>query len=114
MDNIKQILGESSFDKRERNVSAKELLKKVADFYDISVEDLMGPRRNKELVNPRQIAAYLLREELNLSFPKIGKELGGKDHTTIMHACNKVGRELKFNDIIKHEINSIKEKLFSY
>jgi len=114
IDNIKQVLGEASFNKQERSVSPRELLNKVADFYDISMEDLLGPRRNKELVNPRQVAAYLLREELSLSFPKIGKELGGKDHTTIMHACNKVGREIKFNDVVKHEINSIKEKLFSY
>ena len=112
LDNIKQALGESSFNKQERTVSAKELLKSVADFYDIALEDLLGQRRNKELVNPRQIAAYLLRENLHLSFPKIGRELGGKDHTTIMHACNKIGREIKFNDIVKHEINSIKEKLF--
>jgi len=64
------------------------------------------------LVYPRQICAYLLREELNLSFPKIGKELGGKDHTTIMHACNKIGQEIHKNDVTRHEINNIKDKLY--
>jgi len=114
LDNIKQILGETSPNRQERNVTTKEIIAKIAGFYDINVQELMGQKRNKELVVPRQIAAYIMREELSFSFPKIGKELGGKDHTTIMHACSKIEREIKFNDIIKHEINSIKESLFNY
>ncbi|HRY59964.1 MAG TPA: chromosomal replication initiator protein DnaA [Patescibacteria group bacterium] len=112
LDDVKGILCGSSFNDKQRNVSPKDLLRQVADFYDISVDEILGQKRNKELVYPRQILAYLLREELHLSFPKIGKELGGKDHTTIMHACSKISQELSSNDIIKHEINSIKERFF--
>lgn len=113
LDDVKRVLGGSSANDRQKNITSKEILKKVADFYDITVDQILGPRRNKELVYPRQVCAYILREELNYSFPKIGKELGGKDHTTIMHSCNKVGKEIQINEVLKHEINNIKEKLHS-
>ncbi len=113
LDDVKKILGRSVMDGRQKIVDPKELLKRVANYYDITLEQLLGTKRNKELVHPRQISAYLLREELSFSFPKIGKELGGKDHTTIMHACKKINKELQDNDIIKHEINNIKEKLYT-
>ncbi|MBI2448275.1 chromosomal replication initiator protein DnaA [Candidatus Microgenomates bacterium] len=113
MEDIKQILGEPIINGRQRILNPKDLLKKVSEHYEVSIEQLMGSRRNKELVYPRQISAYLLREELAMSFPRIGKELGGKDHTTIIHACNKIAKEIRSSDIIKHEINIIKEKLYS-
>jgi len=113
LEDAKNILGESIINKKQKIIAPKELLKEISDYFDISIEQLLGPRRNKELVYPRQISAYLLREELNLSFPKIGKELGGKDHTTIMHACKKIAKELQINEVIKHEINDIKEKLYN-
>jgi len=113
LDDVKRVLGEPSGPDRQKNITTKEILKKIADFYDITVDQILGQRRNKELVYPRQICAYVLREELNYSFPKIGKELGGKDHTTIMHACSKINRELQINEVLKHELNSIKEKLYS-
>ncbi len=112
LEDMKMVLGESMINGRQRAINPHELLKRVADYYEITIEQLLGPRRNKELVYPRQICAYLLREELNLSFPKIGKELGGKDHTTIMHACNKIGQEIHKNDVTRHEINNIKDKLY--
>jgi len=111
LDDVKRVLGGSSANDRQKNITSKEILKKIADFYDITTEQILGPRRNKELVYPRQICAYILREELNYSFPKIGKELGGKDHTTIMHSCNKINKEMQINEVLKHEINGIKERL---
>jgi chromosomal replication initiator protein len=113
LDDVKRVLGEPSGADRQKNITTKEILKKIADFYDITTQQILGTKRNKELVYPRQICAYILREELNYSFPKIGKELGGKDHTTIMHACNKIGKEMQINEILKHELISIKEKLYS-
>ena len=113
LDDVKKVLGGSGANERQKNITSKEVIKKIADFYDITTEQILGPRRNKELVYPRQICAYLLREELSYSFPKIGKELGGKDHTTIMHSCNKINKEIQINEVLKHEINNIKEKLHS-
>uniref|UniRef100_A0A7C4M1M2 Chromosomal replication initiator protein DnaA n=1 Tax=candidate division CPR3 bacterium TaxID=2268181 RepID=A0A7C4M1M2_UNCC3 len=112
INDVKRVLGEPSYSNKQRSINSKDLMKIVADFYDISLDQLLGQKRNKELVYPRQITAYLLREELSLSFPKIGKELGGKDHTTIMHACNKIEDEMKNNSILKNEISNLKEKIY--
>jgi len=113
MEDIKSILGESIVNGRQKTITPRELIKRISDYYDITTEQLLGQKRNKELVYPRQVSAYLLREELSLSFPKIGKELGGKDHTTIMHACKKIANELQNNNVVQHEINNIKDKLYS-
>jgi len=109
----KNLIGESLVNSRRQAITAIEILEKVARFYNISTDSLLGPKRNKEFVLPRQIGAYLLREELNLSFPKIGEELGGRDHTTIMHACEKIVRESNQNKSLKNDISLIKEKIYS-
>ncbi len=111
LEEVKQLLGGAMISDRARAISPRDLLKKVSEFYDVTIEQLLGTRRNKELVYPRQVCAYLLREELALSFPRIGKELGGKDHTTIIHACNKIGKEMKASDVVKHEINGLRDRL---
>ena len=72
----------------------------------------MGKKRDREIVVPRQIAMYLLREELNLSYPKIAKELNKKDHTTAIHACDKIEKEIDNNEPLRHEISLIKERLY--
>lgn len=113
LDDIRSVLGERSIKDKQKSITPREVLQKVARFYDIAEDDILGTRRNKELVFPRQVFAYILREELSLSFPKIGKELGGKDHTTIMHACDKIGNEIKCNDTVKREIESIREGIYN-
>ena len=91
-------------------MSNKEIMDAVCRFYDISSKDLIGSSRKKELVWPRQIAIYLMREEIGTSYPSIGHELGGRDHTTAMHAYNKISREVKENENekVKQELTSIK------
>ncbi len=96
-----------------RLISAKKLIQAVAEFYDISERDLMAKSRKKDVVKPRQIAMYLLREELKYSFPAIGEKFGGKDHTTVMHAYNKIAKEIEENPQFMHEINLIREKLLN-
>ncbi len=107
-----EILGEALINGRKKFVSPTKLLEAVASFYNITLEDILSPKRNKELVYPRQIAAFLLREELKLSYPKIGEELGGRDHTTIMHACSKIEKEISENNELQQEINLLKEKIY--
>lgn len=104
----------SSFSGRGKNsgVTPKQVITTVASFYDISLEDLTGNSRKKELVTPRQIAMYLLREELKSSFPSIGSELGGRDHTTAMHACDKIGKEIERDEKIKQDITLIRQRLY--
>lgn len=96
----------------KRNLNPSKIFKIVASFFDIKIDDLLGPRRNKELVYPRQLTMYLLRHEVNYSFPRIGKELGGKDHTTIMHGVSKIEKEISKNEQIQRELSLIKEKLY--
>jgi len=75
-------------------INAKKIIKAVSEFYDLKEKDLISSSRKKEIVKPRQIAMYLLREELKGSFPFIGRKLGGKDHTTAIHAYKKICKEL--------------------
>lgn len=91
----------------------KKLIKVVADFYEISEKDLMSNSKKREYVKPRQVAMYLMREELKSSFPFIGRKFGGKDHTTAIHAYKKVTKELKTNENLVEEIKEIKERFFS-
>lgn len=90
----------------------KNIIKTVAEFYDININDLINKCRRKEVVKPRQISMYLIRKELNSSFPFIGEKLGGRDHTTVMYACNKINQEIENNESFQHEINIIKERIY--
>jgi chromosomal replication initiator protein len=93
-------------------ISAKKIIKTVCDFYDITERELMNNSRKKDIVRPRQITMYLLRSELKNSFPSIGEKLGGRDHTTVIHSCEKIGQELETNIELKEEIQILKERLF--
>lgn len=109
---VTNILGGLLAGVKRRGVNPKVILEKTADFYDVGLEEIMGPKRDKEIVLPRQIAMYLMREELHLSYPKIAQEIGKKDHTTIMHGVEKVEREIDANEQLRQEINMIRERLF--
>ena len=79
----------------------------VANYYNISTEDLKSKKRKATIAFPRQVAMYICRTVLGESFPKIGIEFGGKDHTTVMHSVDKIKKELKTNEILEMEINKI-------
>jgi len=112
---VKEILGDFISNIQSRSLSPRDIIEAVAKFYNISNKDIIGNSRKKELVWPRQIAVFLIREELNTSYPTIGNELGGRDHTTAMHAYNKIYQEVKDNNNakIKQELESIKQLLTS-
>lgn len=88
------------------------ILKSVSDFYGISLQDLVKRSRKKEVVHPRQIAMYLLREETKSSFPEIGQKLGGRDHSTVIHAYEKVKNEEEADETTKQELVLIKERIY--
>jgi chromosomal replication initiator protein len=92
-------------------VNAKTVLQKTADYYEISFNDITGTKRSREVVVPRQIAMFIMREELNMSFPRIAKSLGGKDHTTIMHGVNKIKTQSARDSVMSQDIQSIKKVL---
>jgi len=98
---------------KSKSITAKNILEVISQYFDIENKDLIGKSRKKELVYPRQITMFLLREEINFSYPTIGQELGGRDHTTAMHAYNKITKELEKDEKIKQDIESIKQSLYS-
>ncbi len=77
------------------------------------MEDILGPKRDKDIVVPRQVAMYMLRSELHMSFPKIAHELGRKDHTTAIHSVDKIEKELSYEGQIKQHVNDLKERLYA-
>ena len=94
-------------------VNAKKIIKVVSEFYDLKERDLTSSSRKKEIVKPRHVAMYLLREELKSSFPFIGRKLGGKDHTTAIHAYKKISDEIDQNGGLPEEISLIKQRILS-
>lgn len=94
-----------------QNVSTKHLIQVVAKYFNIGVGDLLGARRQRDLVYPRQLLMYLMRQKSNLSLPQIGEALGGRDHTTVMHGINKISALLKTDFKIQEDLNSIERDL---
>ena len=93
------------------NVPSRKVVQIVAEHFNIEPSEILGKKRVKELVYPRQLVMYLLREVLNQSYPQIGELLGGKDHTTIMHGVNKITKNKKEDPSIERDIRDLKEKL---
>jgi chromosomal replication initiator protein len=84
----------------------------VADYYNVTLEDMKGKRRDKHIVFPRQVAMFLVREETPSSLPAIGKAFGGRDHTTALHSIEKIANELKEDERLRYEVQSIRERLY--
>lgn len=97
--------------KDNRQLSIVDIQNKVASYFHITINDLKGKKRMKSIVMPRQIAMYLAREMTSNSLPKIGKEFGGKDHTTVIHACDKIAEIIKLDSDLRKEISDIKSSL---
>lgn len=98
---------------RPKHISARQIIERTAKHFQIPIEDIIGPKRDKDIVVPRQIAMYILRSELHLSFPKIARELGRKDHTTAIHSVDKIEREANYDIDIKTAITEIKDRLYA-
>lgn len=109
---VKNILNDLINNNQIKPISAKDVIEIVCQFYNINHKDLIGNKRKKELVIPRQIAMYIMREELKISYPSIGEELGGRDHTTAMHAYNKIQKEKDLDNKINQDIQSIKQLIY--
>jgi chromosomal replication initiator protein len=98
---------------RPKHISARQVIERTAKHFHISIEDILGPKRDKDIVVPRQIAMYMLRSELHMSFPKIAHELGRKDHTTAIHSVEKIEKEMAYDGQIKQFVVELKDKLYA-
>ncbi|MBI4126330.1 MAG: chromosomal replication initiator protein DnaA [Deltaproteobacteria bacterium] len=97
----------------ERRLSIESIQKTVASFYNVNMSDLKSPRRMKTFAHPRQIAMYLCKKHAGSSFPEIGNKFGGKDHTTVMHACKKIARLLQTDAQLQSDISILERNLLN-
>ncbi len=94
--------------KPNRGVSVDEVVRRIAGYYEIAEKSIYEKTRKREVVKPRQIIMYILREEFNVSYPSIGEKLGGRDHTTVIHSCEKIREEIKSSPSLEQEIDHVR------
>ncbi|MDD3808290.1 MAG: helix-turn-helix domain-containing protein [Candidatus Pacebacteria bacterium] len=92
-------------------MNPQDVLKVISSFYDIPVEKIKGDSRRKDLVKARQVCMYILRELVKLSYPAIGEFFNNKDHTTVMHSCKKIEKEIVKDSVLNSEVESLIEKI---
>ncbi len=112
LESVKSLLSSLEVRSIHRSVTPQQIIDAASQFYAINIADLLGQSREKKFSFPRQIIMHLMRKELSMSYPAIGNELGGRDHTTAMHADNKITRESDNDLKLKQEIELIKQKLY--
>jgi chromosomal replication initiator protein len=106
IDEVRTIIKNSS--RPRKTLAITDVVEKVARYYDIDQASIYEKTRRKEVVKPRQIIMYILREDFQVSYPAIGKKLGGRDHTTVIHSCEKIKEELKRNSELEEEITQVR------
>ena len=108
-----EALTDSSLGQARRRTAAVDIVQAVVDYYGVALRDLRGRARNREIVLPRQVAMYLLREETTASLVDIGSELGNRDHTTVMHGIAKIERQMEEDPSLRQQILAIREALYT-
>jgi chromosomal replication initiator protein len=96
---------------QSKQTSPEDIVRIVSDFYNIPEEMIYQKSRKKEVIKPRQLAMYILREDYNISFPSIGEKIGKRDHTTVMHSCEKISEKLKTDAVLNEEVEQIRNIL---
>lgn len=109
LNEIKTLIKNNTLPKK--TASVKDVIRVVSDFYNIEESSLFEKTRRKEVVKPRQIAMYILREDFNISYPTIGEKFGGRDHTTVIHSCEKVKNDVKQDAVLTEELGQIRAML---
>jgi len=111
MDVARAAMSSLGDDTRESRLDSKQIAQAVAEYYHISLDAMCGKQRDKHIVMPRQIAMFLIRQETQASLLEIGQLFGGRDHSTVLHACEKIDREVNINPTLRREIVAIREQL---
>lgn len=113
LEGVKSLLASFGPSHNKKNVTVRQVLNTVAQYFDVNESEMLGKCREKRLAFPRQIIMYLMREEMSASYPTIGQEIGGRDHTTAMHAYEKISRELDNSPKLRQDIDLIKQRLYN-
>jgi chromosomal replication initiator protein len=106
LDEVKQIIKNST--RPRKTLAVADVVDKIARYYDVEPASIYEKTRRKEIVKPRQLIMYILREDFQVSYPAIGQKLGGRDHTTVIHSCEKIKHDLKGNSDLEEEIAQIR------
>lgn len=112
VETVKNLLSSGEHPTTRSTITADQLIETISTIYNLSQEEILGKSREKKISFPRQIIMYLMREELKMSYPSIGDELGGRDHTTAIHAHEKISQEIENDLKLRQEIESIKQRLY--
>jgi chromosomal replication initiator protein len=107
------VLSNVLYNPKKRQVTPERIARVVSDYYSVPMDVLQGKKRDKAIVMPRQVAMFLMREETDVSLLRIGAELGGRDHSTVLHACDKINREVAVNDDLRREIAAVREAIYA-
>jgi chromosomal replication initiator protein len=107
------VLSNVLYSPRKRAVTPERIAMAVSDYYGVDLEALRGQKRDRAIVVPRQIAMYLMRAETDVSLLRIGAELGGRDHSTVLHACDKIDREAARNEDLRRELAAVRELIYA-
>lgn len=113
LESTRSLLSSFGPSQSKKNVTAKQIITTVSSYFDVTCDEMLGKCREKRLAFPRQVIMFLMREEMSASFPSIGNELGGRDHTTAMHACGKIRGELESSPKLRQDIDLIKQRLYN-
>jgi chromosomal replication initiator protein len=106
------VLSNVLYNPRKRAVTPERIALAVAEYYSVDLEALKSQKRDRAIVTPRQIAMYLMRAETDVSLLRIGAELGGRDHSTVLHACDKIDREMHENEELRRELAAVREMIY--
>jgi len=104
------LAGQATGQPKLKPMTPKMVIERVASYFDLQTADIIGTKRDKEIVVPRQIAMYLMRHEMELSFPKIAQAVGGRDHTTAMHSVSKIDKAMDTDENLRADVTAIKER----
>ncbi|MFO7532597.1 MAG: chromosomal replication initiator protein DnaA [Candidatus Limnocylindrales bacterium] len=113
VDLAQAVLSNVLYSPRKRAITPERIALAVAHYYDVDLDALRGQKRDRAIVVPRQIAMYLMREETDVSLLRIGAELGGRDHSTVLHACRKIDQEAARNEDLRRELAAVRESIYS-
>ncbi len=106
LEEVKVIIKNST--RPRKTLAVSDVVEKIARYYEIDPSSIYEKTRRKEIVKPRQLIMYILREDFQVSYPAIGQKLGGRDHTTVIHSCEKIKNDLKGNNELEEEITQIR------
>lgn len=112
IESVKSLLSSLGNFSARQLLTPGQLLETAGQFYSLSREDILGKNREKKISTPRQVIMFLMRAELKMSYPAIGDELGGRDHTTAMHAYEKITRESESDLKLKQEIDLLRQRIY--